>query len=42
MTQWLRKFGFKVGKEWLVSEKDLEAFLEVSANKPMDKLRSIA
>ncbi len=42
VTQWLRKFGFKVGKEWLVSEKDLEAFLEISANKPMDKPRSIA
>ncbi len=34
--------GFKIGKEWRVSVEDLEAFLEASANKPMDKPRSIA
>jgi len=35
VTQWLRKGhvrGFKIGKEWRVSEHDLEAFLEQSAN----------
>ena len=26
--------GFKVGKEWRVSSRDLEAFLEQSANVP--------
>lgn len=37
VTQWLRKGhlrGFKIGKEWRISEADLEAFLEASANKP--------
>ncbi len=37
VTQWLRKGhlrGFKVGKEWRVSVKDLEAFLEAGAIKP--------
>ncbi len=37
VTQWLRKGhlrGFKIGKEWRVSMKDLEALLEASANKP--------
>ncbi len=45
VTVWLRKGhlrGFKIGKEWRVSVEDLEAFLEASANKPMDKPRSIA
>ena len=45
VTQWLRKGhlrGFKLGKEWRISPDDLQAFLEVSANKPMDKPRSIA
>ncbi len=45
VTQWLRKGhlrGFKVGKEWRISPDDLQAFLEASANKPMDKPRSIA
>ncbi len=45
VTQWLRKGhlrGFKVGKEWRVSVKDLEAFLEASANKPSSKPRSVA
>ncbi len=37
VTQWLRKGhlrGFKIGKEWRVSARDLEAFLEQSANVP--------
>ncbi len=37
VTQWLRKGhlrGFKIGKEWRVSEIDLETFIEASANKP--------
>ncbi len=45
VTQWLRKGylrGFKIGKEWRISPDDLQAFLEASANKPMDKPRSIA
>ncbi len=31
--------GFKISKEWRVSGKDLEAFLEASANKPSSELR---
>ncbi len=45
VTQWLRKGhlrGFKVGKEWRVSVKDLEAFLEAGANKPSSEPRSVA
>ena len=45
VTQWLRKGrlrGFKIGKEWRISPDDLQAFLEASANKPMDKPRSVA
>ncbi len=45
VTDWLRKGhlrGFKVGKEWRVSVKDLEAFLDASANKPSSKPRSVA
>lgn len=37
VTQWLRKGhlrGFKIGKEWRVAQRDLQAFLEQSANKP--------
>ncbi len=37
VTQWLRRGhlrGFKIGKEWRVSSRDLEAFLEQSANVP--------
>jgi excisionase family DNA binding protein len=37
VTQWLRKGhlrGFKIGKEWRVSESDLSAFLDKSANIP--------
>ncbi len=35
VTLWLRRGllrGFKIGKEWRVSSRDLEAFLEQSAN----------
>ncbi len=35
VTQWLRRGhlrGFKIGKEWRVSSRDLETFLEQSAN----------
>ncbi len=45
VTQWLRKGhlrDFKVGKEWRVSVKDLEALLEASANKPSSESRSVA
>ena len=38
VTQWLRKGnlrGFKIGKEWRVSARDLENFLEQSANVPV-------
>ncbi len=45
VTQWLRKGhlrGFKIGKEWRVSVKDLEALLEISANKPSSEPRSVA
>ncbi len=41
VTQWLRKGqlrGFKIGKEWRVSESDLEAFIEASANMPSGAL----
>ncbi len=37
VTQWLRNGylrGFKIGKEWRVSELDLDAFIEARANKP--------
>ncbi len=37
VTQWLRKGhlrGFKIGKEWRVSDVDLDDFLEASANRP--------
>ncbi len=39
VTLWLRTGllrGFKIGKEWRVSDIDLEAFIEASANKPSD------
>lgn len=42
VTQWLRKGhlrGFKIGKEWRVSLRDLETFLEESANVPAGKAR---
>ncbi len=38
VTQWLRRGhlrGFKIGKEWRVSTRDLEIFLEQSANVPV-------
>jgi len=38
VTQWLRKGhlrGFKIGKEWRISARDLAAFLEGSANVPL-------
>jgi len=38
VTQWLRNGylrGFKIGKEWRVSDLDLDDFLEASANKPI-------
>ena len=37
VTQWLRNGhlrGFKIGKEWRISELDLDAFIEASANIP--------
>ncbi len=43
VTMWLRKGhlrGFKIGKEWRISSDDLQAFLEASANMPLDKPRS--
>ena len=42
VTQWLRKGhlrGFKVGKEWRISPRDLKAFLERSANVPAGTAR---
>ena len=38
VTKWLRRGhlrGFKIGKEWRVSARDLEYFLEQSANVPV-------
>ena len=38
VTQWLRRGqlrGFKIGKEWRVSARDLENFLEQNANVPV-------
>ncbi len=42
VTQWLRKGhlrGFKIGKEWRVSPRDLKVFLEQSANGPAGVVR---
>ncbi len=42
VTHWLRKGhlrGFKVGKEWRVSPRDLEVFLAQSANVPAGTAR---
>jgi excisionase family DNA binding protein len=39
VTLWLRNGhlrGFKIGKEWRVSDVDLDAFVEASANKPSE------
>ena len=38
VTQWLRRGhlrGFKIGKEWRISARDLEHFLEQNANVPV-------
>ncbi len=40
VTRWLRTGylrGFKLGKEWRVSSKDLRSFIELHANKPLDE-----
>ena len=37
VTQWLRKGhlrGFKIGKEWRISPRDLEVFLELKRQRP--------
>jgi len=37
VTKWLRKNdlrGYKIGKEWRVSDNDLKAFVEAGANLP--------
>ncbi len=42
VTQWLRNGnlrGFKIGKEWRVSPRDLKIFLEQSANVPAGAAR---
>ena len=42
VTQWLRKGhlrGFKIGKEWRVSSRDLQVFLEQNANVPAGAAR---
>ncbi len=45
VTQWLRQGhlrGFKIGKEWRVSTRDLDTFLEQSANIPVRVERNSA
>ena len=45
VTQWLRRGhlrGFKIGKEWRVSTRDLENFLEQNANVPAGAKRNSA
>ncbi len=45
VTQWLRQGhlrGFKIGKEWRVSARDLDNFLEQSANVPVGVERNSA
>ena len=45
VTQWLRRGhlrGFKIGKEWRVSARDLDNFLEQSANVPVRVERNSA
>ena len=46
VTQWLRNGhlrGYKIGKEWRVSEIDLETYIEAGANKPSSSpTRSVA
>ncbi len=37
VTQWLRRGhlrGFKIGKEWRVSARDLENFLDLKGERP--------
>ena len=45
VTQWLRigyLRGFKVGKEWRISARDLDIFLKSRENKPPGDPRSVA
>ena len=40
VRQWLRKGllrGYKIGKEWRIAAKDLDAFLQAGVNKPLEK-----
>ena len=40
VTQWIRKGllrGSKIGKEWRIAAKDLDAFLQTGVNKPLEK-----
>ncbi len=40
VTGWLRKGflrGYKIGKEWRIAAKDLDAFLQTGVNKPLEK-----
>jgi excisionase family DNA binding protein len=40
VTRWLRTGylrGFKLGKEWRISPKDVHSFIEQHANTPLDK-----
>ncbi len=40
VRQWLRKSllrGYKIGKEWGITEKDFDAFLQAGINKPLEK-----
>ena len=39
VTRWLRDGymrGFKLGKEWRIAPADLETFMELHANQPLD------
>jgi excisionase family DNA binding protein len=43
VTRWLRMGylrGFKLGKEWRVSPRDLQTFMEEHANRPFDQAGS--
>ncbi len=40
VTRWLRTGllrGYKIGKEWRIAAKDLDAFLQAGVNKPWEK-----
>ena len=40
VTRWLRMGylrGFKLGKEWRVSPRDLQSFMDKHANRPFDE-----